>query len=116
MRHQRHDPAAPERQPARPRRSPRRGAGGAGSADSQLAPTRLETKRPSRSAAGRNAAIRVTRRFSASAERVFDAWLDPEVAGRWLFATALQPMTEVEIDARARGVFCFAARRGAAAS
>lgn len=69
------------------------------------------TKRPSRSTAERNAAIHVTRRYSAPAERVFDAWLDREVAGRWLFATALRPMTYVEIDARVRGSFCFARRR-----
>jgi uncharacterized protein YndB with AHSA1/START domain len=57
-------------------------------------------------------AIRVTRRFTASPQRVFEAWLDPEAAGRWLFATAVRPMTEVEIDARVGGAFRFAARDG----
>jgi uncharacterized protein YndB with AHSA1/START domain len=57
------------------------------------------------------AAIRVSRRFSAPPERVFCAWLDPAVAGRWLFATALHPMTEVEIDARVGGSFRLAERR-----
>jgi uncharacterized protein YndB with AHSA1/START domain len=65
----------------------------------------------SRSVAEPPAAIRVTRRFSAPPERVFDAFLEPEVAGRWLFATALRPMTDVEIDARVGGSFRFAARR-----
>jgi len=65
----------------------------------------------SRSIAQRPAAIRITRRFSAPSEQVFDAWLDPEVAGRWLFATASRPMTHVEIDARVEGAFCFADRR-----
>jgi len=51
------------------------------------------------------AAIRVARRFSAPAERVFDAWLDPGIAARWLFATAMEPMAEVDIDARVGGSF-----------
>jgi len=65
----------------------------------------------SRSIAQRPPAIRVSRRFSAPPEQVFDAWLDPNVAGKWLFATALHPMTQVEIDARAGGSFRFAERR-----
>jgi uncharacterized protein YndB with AHSA1/START domain len=65
----------------------------------------------SRSIAQRPAGIRITRRFSAPPEQVFDAWLDPEVAGRWLFATASRPMTHVEIDARVEGSFCFADQR-----
>ena len=65
----------------------------------------------SRSMAERPAAIRITRRFSAPPERVFDAFIEPEVAGRWLFATALRPMTDVEIDARVGGSFRFAERR-----
>jgi uncharacterized protein YndB with AHSA1/START domain len=65
----------------------------------------------SRSVAQRPAAIRITRRFSAPPQQVFDAWLEPEVAGRWLFATASRPMTHVEIDARVEGSFCFAEQR-----
>ena len=56
------------------------------------------------------AAVRVTRRFSEPPERVFNAWLDPEVAGQWLFATALRPMTDVEIDPRVGGSFRLAER------
>jgi uncharacterized protein YndB with AHSA1/START domain len=59
----------------------------------------------------RQVAIRVIRRFDESPQRVFDAWLDPKVAGRWLFATALRPMTDVEIDARVGGWFRLADRR-----
>lgn len=58
--------------------------------------------------------IRVTRRFRAPPARVFDAWLDPQTAGLWLFATALQPMARVKIDARVGGSFCFAGRRDGA--
>lgn len=58
--------------------------------------------------AQRPAAIRITRRFSVPPEHVFDAWLDPEIARQWLFATASRPMTHVQIDARAEGSFCFA--------
>lgn len=65
---------------------------------------------PSRSIAQTLAEIRVGRRFGAPAKRVFDAWLDPAVAGRWLFATATRPMTHVEIDARVAGSFRFAER------
>jgi len=65
----------------------------------------------SRPIAAPPAAIRVARRFSAPPERVFHAWLEPEVAGRWLFATASQPMTDVDIDPRVGGSFRFAERR-----
>src|SRR5262245_45736988 len=55
--------------------------------------------------------IRVAQRFTAPAERVFHAWLDPQLAGRWLFATASQPMTDVDIDPRVGGSFRFAEGR-----
>ena len=67
-------------------------------------------KRPPRLPARRYAAVRVSGKFRAAPERVFDAWLDPEIAGRWLFATASRPMTSVAIDARAGGVFRFVDR------
>ena len=56
-------------------------------------------------------AIRVDAWFEASPERVFSAWVDPDVAGRWLFATATRPIAHVEIDARIAGSFRFVERR-----
>ena len=70
-----------------------------------------EKSNRSRSIAQRPTAIRITRRFAAPAADVFDAWLDPEIAGQWLFATASRPMTHVEIDARVEGAFRFAEQR-----
>jgi uncharacterized protein YndB with AHSA1/START domain len=56
--------------------------------------------------------VSVTHRFSASAERVFDAWLDPEKACKFLFVTATGQMVRTEIDARVGGRFTIVERRG----
>ena len=56
--------------------------------------------------------INVTRDYALTAEQVFDAWLDPHVAGRFLFATPDGVMTRVEIDPRVGGKFCIVERRG----
>jgi uncharacterized protein YndB with AHSA1/START domain len=59
----------------------------------------------------RTEAIQVTRRFDASAERVFDAWLDTKRASKFLFATPTGVMVRTEIDARVGGRLCFVDRR-----
>lgn len=49
--------------------------------------------------------VRVSRRFAHSAEAVFDAWLNPALAGKFLFATPTGMMKTVEIDAQVGGKF-----------
>jgi uncharacterized protein YndB with AHSA1/START domain len=61
----------------------------------------------------RSVAIRVDAHYSATPERVFHAWLDAQVARRWLFATASRPSANVAIDARVPGSFRFVERREA---
>jgi uncharacterized protein YndB with AHSA1/START domain len=56
--------------------------------------------------------ITITRRFDFPIERVFDAWLDPARAGKFLFATPTGKMVRVEIDARVGGSFNFTRRDG----
>ncbi|HET9404168.1 MAG TPA: SRPBCC domain-containing protein [Burkholderiales bacterium] len=56
--------------------------------------------------------VRVAQRFSVPPEQVFDAWVDPAAAGKWLFATAWRPMSRVAIDARAGGTFRLEERPG----
>jgi uncharacterized protein YndB with AHSA1/START domain len=58
------------------------------------------------------ASLHVVRRFEAGADRVFDAWLDPDTASKWLFATESGQMIRVEIDPRVGGSFNFTRRDG----
>jgi uncharacterized protein YndB with AHSA1/START domain len=54
--------------------------------------------------------------FEAPAEQVFDAWLDPALAGRFLFATPGGRMARVDIDPRVGGTFTIAEERGGKAA
>src|SRR5690348_3372661 len=59
----------------------------------------------------RTGTVSLTRRVCAPPERAFDAWLDPAVAGRFLFATPTGQMIRCEIDPRVGGRFTFTDRR-----
>ena len=49
------------------------------------------------------AELRLTRRFNAPRERVFDAWTDPELLRRWWAAGPDWDTPEAEVDLRPGG-------------
>ena len=51
------------------------------------------------------ASVAITRQFHGRPERVFDAWLDPDVTRRWLFATPSGLIVECRIEPRVGGGF-----------
>ena len=55
----------------------------------------------------------VTHRFAAPPERVFDAWLSPELIGRWMFGPGVrdEEIVRIALDARVGGSFSFMVRR-----
>jgi uncharacterized protein YndB with AHSA1/START domain len=55
--------------------------------------------------------LTVTHRFDASPERVFDAWLDPEIARGFLFATPAGEMIRAQVEPYVGGQFNFTERR-----
>jgi len=61
---------------------------------------------------GQRVTVRVTKWFSASEERVFDAWFDRDKVCKWLFAKTGK-VVRVEIDARVGGSFSIVDRRDA---
>ena len=58
-----------------------------------------------------NPVARVTRHLPFSAERVFDAWLDPEFAAKWLFRTPAGKVVRAETEVRVGGRYAFTERR-----
>jgi uncharacterized protein YndB with AHSA1/START domain len=64
-------------------------------------------------AAESNMTVQVKRHLPADAERIFNAWLDQETAGKWLFATDYGKMVMVKIDPQIGGKFLFVDRRKA---
>jgi len=59
-----------------------------------------------------SATVTITRDIVASPGHVFDAWLDPDLARRFLFATPDGEMLTCEIDARVGGGALIVERRG----
>lgn len=57
--------------------------------------------------------VRVTRLLPASAERVFDAWIDPAWLARWMFGPEVRDETIIalRVDARVGGEFSFRVSR-----
>lgn len=55
--------------------------------------------------------VTVVRSFSHPVERVYDAWLDRDLAARFLFATAEGTLLHAEMDGRRGGTFRFTERR-----
>lgn len=55
----------------------------------------------------------VLHRFSVPAERVFDAWLDVTVLGRWMFGPAVrdEKILQLQLDPQVGGKFSFVVER-----
>lgn len=56
--------------------------------------------------------VQISRGLSTSRERVFDAWLHPDQARRFLFRSTDSTAVEARIDARIGGAFQITVRRG----
>ncbi|MCC3860767.1 SRPBCC family protein [Pseudemcibacter aquimaris] len=56
--------------------------------------------------------VKVCREFDIDIERVFDAWIDPDNLGNWLFGTPDGKDKTSEVDPRVGGDFRIGERRG----
>ena len=59
-----------------------------------------------------DAPLTFVQRYPCAAASVFAAWIEPALAGQWLFATATRPMLRTRIDARVGGCYCLTEQRG----
>jgi uncharacterized protein YndB with AHSA1/START domain len=55
--------------------------------------------------------VAVTHRFAVSAERVYDAWLDPAKMRNFLYATATGEVVRCDVDAHVGGRYTIVDRR-----
>jgi len=57
--------------------------------------------------------VSVTHRFGASADRVFDAWINRETIAQWMLASPVEDeeIVSISVDARVGGRFSFVVRR-----
>jgi uncharacterized protein YndB with AHSA1/START domain len=57
--------------------------------------------------------VEISRRFDTSADRVFEAWLQPALIGRWMFGPTLrdEEILRLDVDLRVGGAFSFLVRR-----
>jgi uncharacterized protein YndB with AHSA1/START domain len=55
--------------------------------------------------------VLVSRFIDAPPQRIYDAWLIPQNASKWLFATPTGKIVRAEIDPRVGGKFVFTDRR-----
>jgi uncharacterized protein YndB with AHSA1/START domain len=59
--------------------------------------------------------VHVRRHLDASPDRAFDAWLDPDRLGRWMFGHVHgEAIVRLSLDARVGGAFSFIVRRDGA--